>query len=167
LYVLWSAGETAKRRDTLAAVSLQRKVDALADQTTTLAEEAVQGGERDLAIELFRWGEVLRQWAAGKRALTAREPSANLQPVTGAQLTRRGKAIAKGHAAKSGDLLWKAITDSKWGSQEIYARKRLGVSPGSLSAYRSGATPCPRPVAAKVLADFGIGDEYWRGGVVD
>lgn len=141
-------------------MSLRPKVEAHADRTLTLAEEAVEAGEKDLAIHLFREGQVLKDWAAGK-ALTEREPSVNLQSVTGAQLQRRGKAIAKGHAAKSGDPLWMAITTSEWGSQERYARKRLGISPGSLSAYRSGATPCPKSVALRIEKDLGVGLDYW------
>lgn len=117
---------------------------------------------------LLRRALVLRvQVEELQKPLPRDESSDNLQEMTGAQLERRGKAIAKAKAAKSDDRLWAAIVKSKWGSQEVYAKKRLGVSPGSLSAYRSGSTPCPRPVAAKVAADFGIGPDYWKGGVVD
>jgi hypothetical protein len=123
-------------------------------------------GKREAAWEVM--GEVvklLKAWGTA-RGLSDADPSGNLQQMTGAQLQRRGKAIAKGHAAKSKDRLWLAIIESKWGSQEVYAKKRLGVSPGSLSAYRSGDTPCPRPVADKVRKDFGIGDDYWKS-IVD
>src|SRR5688572_258003 len=58
----------------------------------------------------------------------------NLQKMTGAQLERRGKAIARGKAAK--DELLRAIVASKWATQDAYATKRLKVSPGSLTAYR-------------------------------
>jgi hypothetical protein len=115
-------------------------------------------GSFEAASELWKAAADIR---AALQGLQAIDPSGNLQQMTGAQLERRGKAIAKGHAAKSGDPLWKAITASKWGSQERYARDRLGVSPGSLSAYRSGATPCPRSVAQRIEKDLGVGLDYW------
>lgn len=128
------------------------------------ATELLKAGRKDAARRLFTMAAECIGLVEG---LAEAESSASLQPVTGVQLQRRGKAIAKAHAAKSKDRLWQAIVASKWGSQERYARERLKVSPGSLSAYRSGATPCPRPVAAKVLADFGIGEDYWPADVVD
>lgn len=130
------------------------------------ARRLVDEGKHELAARMAL--SVIEMWKfIASQALPTATTSANLQEMTGAQLVRRGKAIAKAKAAKSDDRLWSAIVKSKWGSQETYAKKRLGVSPGSLSAYRSGNTPCPRPVAAKVAADFGIGDDYWPGGVVD
>lgn len=102
-----------------------------------------------------------------RAALKELESSANLQSVTGAQLERRGKAIAKAKASKSDDRLWKAIVQSRWGSQERYAKERLKVSPGSLSAYRSGNTPVPRAVVRQVEKDFDIGADYWPGSIVD
>lgn len=102
--------------------------------------------------------------------LRREESSANLRHVTDAELQQRGRQIAKGWAKKSKDRLWKAIVASKWGSQEVYARDRLGKAPSSLSAYRTrgkGGTACPRPVADMVKADFGIGYDYWPHGVAD
>lgn len=93
--------------------------------------------------------------------------SGSLQPMTDAQLARRGRSIARGKSKGTKDRLWKAIVASKWGSQERYAPERLRVSPPSLNAYRKGDTACPRRVADLVNEDFGIGHEYWPKGVVD
>jgi hypothetical protein len=140
--------------------------DALLADAEALIEEGKEAAAARVAVAAAKaWRGLANAQAAA--ALSPARTSASLQEMTGAQLERRGKAIAKAKAAKSDDRLWAAIVKSKWGSQEVYAKKRLGVSPGSLSAYRSGNTPCPRPVAAKVLADFDIGDDYWTGGVVD
>jgi len=126
---------------------------------------------REVAAELHALADLLD---GASRALEERaglqetESSANLRDVTPAELEHRGRQIAKGWAKKSKDRLWKAITQSKWGSQERYARERLGKSPASLSSYRAkGGTPCPRTVADRVRADFGIGDDYWPNGVAD
>lgn len=139
----------------------------IAAQLLADAEQLIEEGNHKAAASVAVAAARAWQSLATVAALPPSKTSASLQEMTGAQLERRGKAIAKAKAAKSTDPLWQAITASKWGSQEVYAKKRLGVSPGSLSAYRSGNTPCPRPVAAKVLADFGIGDSYWPRGVVD
>lgn len=139
----------------------------IADQLEARARQLQAEGKHEAATELALAAVDVRKAVSGIQSLPPGTSSDNLQQMTGAQLVRRGKAIAQAKSAKSKDRLWQAITASKWGSQEVYAKKRLGVSPGSLSAYRSGNTPCPRPVAAKVRADFEIGDDYWPAGVVD
>lgn len=86
--------------------------------------------------------------------------------MTDAQLARRGRAIARARNANTTDPLLQAITASKWGSQEQYARQRLKIPASSLAGYRSGAYSCPRPIADKILKDFGIPHDYWMSGVV-
>lgn len=73
--------------------------------------------------------------------------------MTSAQVARRGRAIA---AATAGDdeLLQAIAKDKRWGSGNVYARKRLHISPGSFTNYRTGKTATPRDVQEKVDADF-------------
>ena len=87
--------------------------------------------------------------------------------MTDAQLKRRGSAIARGWAKKSGHPVGMAITHSKWKSTTRYATDRLDISQPALSRYMSGGLPCPRRVADRVKADFGLGYDVWPGGVVD
>jgi hypothetical protein len=146
-----------------------RTLRAIAARLERAAARARERGEAESALDMQEAVVDLLVLGSPEEAKgLAREiSSGNLPSMTGLQLQRRGKAIAQARSAKSDDPLWKAITGSKWGSQEVYARKRLGVSPGSLSAYRSGNRACPRPIATKVQADFDIPLSYWRAGIVD
>ena len=144
---------------------------ALADQADAAMRAAVEAGDREAALKMLRAAELYREMAAElvrlkKTALPDFKSSDNLREMTGAQLQRRGRAIAASKNAKTKDKLLRAITASQWGSQERYAKERLRISPPSLAAYRNGTTACPATVAAKVLADFGIGHDYWPLGVV-
>lgn len=141
------------------------QIDDVVRQLRRRAVEAQRAGDSARAADLDAAARALEAEAPG--LLTDAESSPNLHRVTDAQLARRGRAIAKGKAAKSRDRLLIAISESKWRSQEDYARERLQVSPGALSGYRSGRMPCPRRVADLVRKDFGIGYDYWRRGVVD
>jgi hypothetical protein len=136
---------------------------ALADQADDALRAAVEAGDREGALKALRQAELWREMAR----LTPGKPSGNLREMTDAQLERRGKAIAAAKNAKTKDKLLKAITASQWGSQERYARHRLGISPPALTGYRNGSTPCPRIVADRVLKDFGIAHDYWPAGVVN
>lgn len=86
--------------------------------------------------------------------------------MTEAQTTRRGQAVAKARAKKNGSPVALAISASPWKNQTEYARA-LGISQPGLSRYISGSLPCPRNIADRVKADFGLGDDVWPGGVVD
>lgn len=131
-----------------------------------LRESLVNVREKRELDEL--WGVIRDMEAAADKldGLRPVEHSANVQDVTAAQIERRGRAIAASRVAE-GDKLGAKIAASKWGSKRRYSKARLRISAASLVGYQSGATPCPRHVADKVKADFGLGPEIWPGGVVD
>lgn len=119
---------------------------------------------------LYRISELLKALAD---SLPEQPPAPRLKPAAhptlethdAAFFQRRGQAIAQGKTG--GDRLLKAIANSKWRSQDNYARSRLGISPQSLVAYRKGITPCRMSVADMVQKDFGISHNYWPSLVDD
>ena len=77
------------------------------------------------------------------------------------QRQRRGAAIARVWAARSGHPVALAICASKYGSVSGYARRRLRISQPALSRYLGGSLECPPEVADWVHYDFGLGDGVW------
>jgi hypothetical protein len=145
-------------------VDPREEILALARETAADARAAHSSGDTALALRLYARAEKLRLIA---EELPSAHSSGNLSAameLTPAQLARRGRAIARSRAGD--DKLLLAINGSKWGSQERYARERLGISPPSLQAYRDGKRPCPKAVADLVMADFGLPASFWRKGVV-
>jgi hypothetical protein len=140
--------------------------DDLIREALRLEAEAKVFAERVKANR--REARLLRKLAKARGAeLPDGESSGNLKPMTDQQLRRRGQQIAKGRAAKSKDPLLIAIAASEWGSQDVYAPQALKVSASMLVGYRKGAYPMPRRLADRIKRDFGIGYDYWRGGIVE
>lgn len=75
--------------------------------------------------------------------------------MTGAQLQKRGEAIAASRADTSKDPLLLAIKVSKWKSLRRYA-KHLGVSPGTLINWRDGIHVPTEANAARVKRELGV-----------
>ena len=121
---------------------------------------AMEDGDAKKAARHFARAELARKTAA------LLGPGGELpRPMTSEALQRRGRAIARTRAGR--DKLLLAISESEWGSQEQYARRRLKISPASLQGYRDGTRRCPMWVADAVKADFGIPHGYWPGGLID
>lgn len=85
-------------------------------------------------------------------ALPNAKQSGKVGGMTSVQAAERAQAISKAKAGKDPFLV--AVSASKWRSMNRYARKRLGKSPGMLTAYRQGTYPVPPEIAAKVWEDF-------------
>jgi len=125
-------------------VSLRPKVEAHAELTTALAEEAVDAGEKDLAIELFRWGETLRQWAAGRRALTG--VNGNRKVKVDMEAAHRQK-LADAHSGKKLHPNLLAARAANLATMADLA-KALGYSKAMLSRIMSGDRSMPDERAA-------------------
>lgn len=84
------------------------------------------------------------------------------------QLRRRGTAIARAKALKSGDKRLIAFANSKWGSAANYADQK-GSSAPSMSEYLTGKREVPRALAKMVEKDIGLPatTETWPKGIVD
>ncbi len=105
---------------------------------------------------------MMRRWADEAEArLHAVDEHGNNITVTRAQQKRRGEAVARGKAKKSGSPVAIVIAVSRWKNQTRYASERLRTTQSSLSKYVSGVLECPPEVADKVRDDFGLGDDVW------
>lgn len=111
------------------------------------------------------FAEALRR-ELGSQPLPTENNQGIIREVTSAQLERRGAAVARAKAKKSGSPVALAIVASSWKNQETYA-KRCGCTQGTLSKYIRGVLPAPRSVADRVLADFGLGHDVWPAGLAD
>lgn len=142
-----------------------------ADARDAAGRAALTAGDARAAAMAFHQAQVCRLAAdelerlAGNLPLTSRSPDVQDTAMTQAQLARRGRAVAR---AVADNPLKEAITgDARWGSLRVYADKRLGIAPSSLTGYMNGTTPCPRHVDKKVRADFPKLSWTWPRGVVD
>jgi hypothetical protein len=140
--------------------STPAELRAQADQLMKLAEAARDQDDARQVFVLMHQVTLLRELACemerqGRQELTRRSPDVQDTEMTDAQLARRGRAVARAAADVSEDHLLKAIAnDPRWGSQAVYARDRLKISPASLTHYRTGVSPCPRRVDRMVREDF-------------
>lgn len=141
---------------------LRAAADILAERVLL----ALRKGWHVRATELAAEAVLLREEAAAmERGLRDGKRSVNVHTdVTSTQLARRGRAIA---ASKADNALKLAITqDSRWGSLRVYAKRRLKISPGSLTAYMQDR-PCPAAIDRKIREDFPDLVWNWPKGLTD
>lgn len=128
----------------------------------TEAERLKNIGDKDGALELYRRANVLARAGLATLDLQDKKSLSNVHSMTKAQLKRRGRAIAIGRG--KGNPFLARLAEKGW-TQGEYAKK-LGITAGSLVAYRIGR-PVPKVIARAIKRDLGFGDEFWPGGTVD
>ncbi len=121
-------------------------------------EAMEQGRVEDAAVAFAQ--SLFRRKVAEQMGLQPEYDSRIVRDVTSAQIQRRGDAIARSRAERSGNPIALAIAASKWRSITKYAR-HLRIAQPTLSRYLSGILDVPPEIADRVFADFGLGDDAW------
>ena len=135
---------------------------ALARALTSLGEFKLSRGDAAGAEAAFEKARALltEDWS---HASDVDKTFVNVQgqsDMTPAQVAKRARRIAEGHAGDDPRLL--ALSKSKWGSAAKYARQRLGIAPSTFSNYMAGKVAPPDTVMMRVAKDFpGLALDFW------
>lgn len=128
-----------------------RELDAAADAALARGDATAMAVAIHQANTCRLAADELERLAGGKPVDETLHVDDN-RDMTASQLARRGRAVARTRADNA--LMVAICADKRWGSSAVYAKKRLGVHPSSLTRYMSGEVPPPQEVAKKVATDF-------------
>lgn len=136
--------------------NLRRELDQLPPERAAAVMLSIAGILEHIARTEATIGEL------EVRALKGAEGSAKVfsEHMTPAAIEARNKAISQ--TKGRGDPLIEAIHKAGWSGLNAYA-EHLGMSPGSLSAYRNGVRPIPRKWFDRIKKDLRYTD--WPKGV--
>lgn len=137
-------------------------------------QAAIERGDAEAAAVAYHQANTARAAAKAMETLTGRASVVQDERMqTTPEQVARG-ALERARSSAPTPLHYAITHDTKgkngsprWRSGNVYAQKRLKISPSSFVNYTSGKLPCPRAVADKVREDFPALDWVWKKGIVE